>query len=453
MKKFLVVALSIVLVLSLSFTASARHATEESEYNPGMTTAEGVQIEMTGSIRSRGEFRDNVNLFDDDMGDNSTAYDTRVRLKFNIRVTPSTIAVVELESGGEEWDNNSMRFANGNDTWRWGTVHNATGLYQNSNAKRGELMIRQAYVSHQGSELLGRPAGVKVGHMLLALGNGLFFDHSKFGDDAVILWTGIGDGELSFIYSKFVEGSTTENDDHNAYIVSLEYPAGGVNIGADLTYLDMQDNGVSGATTHFYNLGLRGDIAVAGINLRGDLELQAGEVEMDAGDDIDFEGYAWLVGADLDVSGITLSAEVAYGSGDGDATDNDAETFINSLGSSQHYTYVYEYRTPSSIGMTGTGLANTWYVNVGAATDLSSDLNGSVDIYYLQASEEVSMFAADADEDLGWEIDAKLEYTIDKNLLYYIEGGYFFPGDAYDLDNTTSADNAFAVRNGITLKF
>ena len=51
------------------------------------------------------------------------------------------------------------------------------------------------------------------------------------------------------------------------------------------------------------------------------------------------------------------------------------------------------------------------------------------------------------------EVDAKVEYQIDKNLLYYIEGRYFWPGDAYKNHDGDDADDAYAVRNGVILKF
>ncbi len=448
MKKFFVVVLSIVFLVGFSVSAFAKHATPESEYNPGMTTKDGVQIEMSGSIRSRGEFRSNTADLTSDIGDNRSSFDTRVRLKFKARVSPRTMAVLELESGGDT-----------SDTYGWGTTDGATGFYRKGNAKRGTLSIRQAYVSSQFN-LAGNTAGLKVGHMLLGLGNGLFYDHTKFGDDAAILWTQIPgtDGEISFVYAKFNEGaSSVINDDSNVYVLALEYPTDMVNISADATYIDDQDftGAAPGATDglHFWNFGLRGDASVAGVNLKGDLEFQTGTAENAAasGNDLDAQGWGFLVAANTEISGITVGAEIAYGSGDDTPGDDDLDLFVTSLGGSQHYTYVYEYRTVAASGSTGSGLQNTWYVNVGASTQVTPDLKVSGDVYYLQASEDVTLMGSTvADDELGWEIDSKIEYEIDKNLLYYIEGGYFFPGDAYA---NGDGDDAYAVRNGIVLKF
>ncbi len=443
MRRILIVLLSVVLVLGLSFTADARHQTEETEYNPGMVTAEGVQIMMSGSIRARGEYKKNVQLDVDSDGNNDSKYDTRVRLKIDARVTPGTMGVLELESG--DFDS---------DTYTWGALAGATGIYQVSDYKPTDMHIRQAYIAHQGSGLLGRTAGFKIGHMLFALGNGIFYDHSKFGDDGAIFWTGLGDGEISFNYLKLDEFRTGQNDDANAYALALEMPVGNINVSADVTYVDDQDLADDRTVEmDLWNFGLRGDMNIAGLDVRGDIEFQTGEIQEDGMDDLDIGGYAFLVGADYAIGDISVGAEVAYGSGDDDPDDNDLDLFVTSLGSSQHYTYVYEYRAMSAAGGLSTGLSNTWYVNVGGSASPTPDLTTMLDLYYLQAAEDVSLKGGDEDDDLGWEVDAKVEYQIDKNLLYYIEGGYFWPGDAYKNHDGDDADDAYAVRNGVILKF
>ncbi len=456
MKKYLVAFLSMLLVLSFGVTASALHKTAETEYNPGMvTTKKGVEIKLSGSIRTRGELQVNNKDFDSDSGDNSSHIDTRVRLKFNARVGKSTWAVVELESSGGEGKGGSNQYI-------WGDPDFGTGVkggYRESDSKRGSMDIRQAYVAHQFHPTGDGKydVGLKVGHMLLALGNGLFYDHTKYGDDAIILWTDLGKGELAFNYVKMNEGaSTIINDDANAYSVTLEYPLDNANISADVTYFDDQDFNSAGDTDglHLWNLGLRGDTSLGGITLRGDIELQTGEVENLAasGGTLDYSGYAFLVGADYKVGDVKLTAEVAYGSGDDPDTDDDNEAFLTTLNRVQHYTYVYEYRAKTASGQVGTGLQNTWYINVGASTKVSPKIKLKGDVYYLQASEDVALNGGEPDSDIGWEFDGKISYKIAKNLVYYVEGGYLVVGDAYDFA-TESADNAYAVRNGLVVKF
>ena len=60
------------------------------------------------------------------------------------------------------------------------------GVYAEGNGKRGTMAVLEAWIQHKFN--IGVPAGIKVGHMPLALGNGLFFNHTKFGDDAIVLF-------------------------------------------------------------------------------------------------------------------------------------------------------------------------------------------------------------------------------------------------------------------------
>ncbi|HDK41251.1 MAG TPA: hypothetical protein ENG93_01185, partial [Nitrospirae bacterium] len=272
--------------------------------------------------------------------------------------------------------------------------------------------------------------------------------------------------------------------------------------------LDDQDYssglGIAGSDTeglHFWNFGVRANAQpMDNLSLKADVELQKGKAKLNRVDlsgnpaDREFSGYAWLIGADLDLNDTyALNAEAAYGSGDkvdyspAAATDPSGEKFegfVTSLGGSQHYTYVYEYRTASAAGAKGTGLTNTWYLNLGASAKATSDISVSTDLYFLRAAKAVAIGGAlnsdgtlNTSKKLGTEIDAKIEYQIEKNLVYYVEGGYLFTGDAYDYPQVCSStscpipgggsvlqgdeipganetsDNAYAVRNGLMLSF
>lgn len=58
--------------------------------------------------------------------------------------------------------------------------------------------------------------------------------------------------------------------------------------------------------------------------------------------------------------------------------------------------------------------------------------------------------------DLGSEIDLKVDYNIVENLSCTLRGGYFIPGDAagYLINgNTTNLDPAYEVKGVILFKF
>jgi hypothetical protein len=370
----------------------------------------------------------------------------------------------------------------------WGDcTSDAQGVYgtaSSGNCKDEDLTVRQAYIAHQGTDL-GMLTGFKVGHILLSLGNGMFFNHTDFGDDAVVLWMSPADGtEVAFTWIKFDEGSTaggSHNDEADAYVLSVESGINSINLSGDVTYVHDNTNPLGGKGLKLWNVGVRGDADLGGVSIKGDVEFQSGEAEEAhvSGDDYDIGGWAVLLGADFKLGEVNLGAEFAYGSGDDIDTEDEYEGFVTSLADGQRSTFLADYRlqgagqapTVASTTMSSTfaggknyGLNNTWYINVGADAKVHPDVKVSGDVYYLGASEKVAEDTASADleeQDMGWEIDAKVTYQIDSNLVYYVEGGYLIAGDFYknatlgkdpaNAANAPDPDNAYTVRHGIIL--
>jgi hypothetical protein len=200
------------------------------------------------------------------------------------------------------------------------------------------------------------------------------------------------------------------------------------------------------------------------MTLYGDVEFQSGEAEgvSAVGTDVDVGGIAFLIGASASLDMADVHLEFGYGSGDDNATDNEIDTFMTSLSGIQKFTYVYDYRAMTAgvlapnagLGGTNTGIANTMYVNFGAGIKPTPDLTASLDLYWLKAAEEVSTGALYKDDDIGWEVDGKVKYQLDKNLVYFAEGGVLFAGDIYK--NATAGadpDNAWVLRHGVELTF
>jgi hypothetical protein len=446
-------------VLGFAASAFAVHADIPSETTA--TVAKGTtQITVGGEIRVRGEIRKNTGDFDNDVKTDSNGrgeganWDQRVRLSIQADVSKNTTGLVQLESG----DSNTA------DNVTWGKPDNAAkGGYPFGNSKKGDLRILQAWIQHSGSGLLGIPAGFKVGHMPLKLGYGLFFDHTKFGDDALYLFATPSKGlELGLGSAKFGEGNNWNADDNDAYFALVSYAVNkDTNVGADVTYVNRQNHtavaGEENIDTHFWNFGLRGNTTIAGLGLKAGLEFQAGK-DHDGGADNKYRGYAFLLGADYKLAPVTLSAAFAYGSGDDDATDNKTKLFVTSLGADQHFTYVYEYSTVNAAGQLSGGIANTMYAKIGANADVMKDLNLDLAAYWLRAVKKVPvvLYGATAtkgdSKNIGIEFDAKATYKLDRNLTYWVEGGYLFAGAFFDTA-TTKSDNAYALRHGIMLSF
>jgi len=457
-KRYLALVAGLIFVLGFTAVAFAIHAEIPSDTQA--VVAKGTtQITLGGEIRARGEYKE-VDFDKDTPGD--SYYDSRVRLSVDAQVTPNTSGFVQVEAGSGPTDDN----------YKWGTAGNgAKGIYNVGNAKQGSFNILQAWILHKGEGLLGVPAGVKVGHMPLALGNKLFFDHTKFGDDAIVFFVDpTKELHIGLLTAKFREGATNSADDANAYVGLFTYKGQGFNLSGDITYVDDQSTTVSGprpngSDIHFWNFGLRGDMKVDPVTIRADVELQTGKIVNTGGAEPKFKGKAFLVGADMKVDPVTLTAEFAYGSGDKNLGGGDIKAFVTSLGADPHFTYVYEYRTgnacaldvnkdgtvnPRTEGMQYGGICNTMYVKLGASAQPVKDLTASLNLFWLRANQVPDGWK----KDIGIEIDPKVTYKIDKNLTYWIEGGYLMAGDFWKGgDANAKVDDAYAVRHGIMLTF
>ncbi|GAB4535328.1 MAG: alginate export family protein [Thermodesulfovibrionia bacterium] len=440
MRRILIVFLSALLVVGLSASAFALHGKEAGfTYEPTIVKAGKAQINIGGELRFRGWYEDTD--FDTDNDEERAWYDGRVKLQVDATISPNTTAVVEIETGGTK-----------DDVYKWGADKHggsgATGEYKEGNAKIGDLTIRQAYVAHQGKGL-GTLAGFKVGHMPVKLGNGLFLNHGNRGDDGIVLWISPSKGtEISLTTLKFREGGEGEDDDDaDSYTLAAETALNGVKVSGDVSYV--YDQSLTG-DVELWNIGIRGEAALAAVTLRGDIEIQTGEDNTGV-DTVDYEGWALLLGADAKVGPAKATAEFGYGSGD-DPDTSDNEAFITSLSSGQKYTWVYDYRVKTAAGATNTGLTNTWYVRLGASTEAAPGVKVGADFYYLNAVEDVSINGGTPDDNLGVELDANLEYQIDTNLVYFVTGGVLFVGDAYNYADR-EADNVYSIAHGITYKF
>lgn len=472
MKKYLVVVMGVLFVLSFAASAFAIHAEIPSETQA--VVAKGTtQVNIGGDIRFRGAIRNNTSDFNSDKSDHAAYYDTRVRLSVEAKVSPNTIGKIHLESGTT--DNNDI------DIWGAGTAigpngqtistSDAKGTYRNGNSKIGDVTILEAWIQHSGSGLLGIPAYAKVGHMPITVGKGLFLDHSKYGDDAILLGGSPMKGmEITLAAVKARESNVNLSDDADVYALLFNYAfdKNGA-IGADVSYLNDQQfpQGLapSDLAAHFWNVGVNGNYDFGILVLRGDFAVQFGELQNDGGDSPNFEGWAGVVGVDFKLGDVKLVFEGAYGSGQ-KLTDDDVKTFVTSQSNVQHYTFVYDYLTVNAANNPQGGLQNTWYLKLGGSYDISKEFNILANAYYLQSVKKIDSatvggvtvnnygFAHSSNShNIGFEVDAKATWKIDRNLTWWVEGGYLFAGNFWKAVAGQSPDDAYAVRHGIQLSF
>jgi len=480
-KKYLAILLGVIFVLGFAASAFAIHAEIPAE-SQAIVAKGGTQITIGGDIRVRAETQANTSTFQTGNNDHPTYYDERVRLSINAQVTPNTTGFVMIEAAGGKtstaytWGGNSGAAAPNTAD---GVSNGAVGIYQYGDSKRGELDLLEAWIQYKGSGLLGVPAGIKVGHMPLALGNKMFFDHTLFGDDAIVLFVDpTKEMHIVALTAKFMEGSTKNNDDANAYVGVFDYRTKEFGVSFDVTYVDHQNSfynsdGSSndpagplpaGADAHLWNFGLRGDVTLLNnaLNIYADVEGQTGKIEdLGALSNEKFKGYAALVGASFKMDPVKFLLEWGYGSGDSNPTDGSFKEFVTSLSNYQRDTYVYGYRVVGAGEILGvpqknTGLANVNRIRFGIDADLTKELFANVSYYYLHANKlSPQENAVGASHTIGSEVDWLFKYKLDKNLIYYVEGGYLFAGNFYKIVTgpNKTPDDAWAVRQGLQLTF
>jgi hypothetical protein len=448
-KKYLVVALAAMFVLGFAASSFAIHAEIPAE-TQAVVSKGATQITIGGEVRVRGLIDNNTKDFNSDAtnpGDDAK-WDQRVRLQVEAKVTPNTTGLIQLEAG----DKNTTDITN------WGSSSGgAKGTIPLGDSKQNEMRVLQAWILHTGSGLLGVPALIKIGHMPVQI-NQLAYSHTKFGDDALLL--GVDPvKELHIILGtvKLVEGATEKSDDANGYTLIASYDINKDSaVGFNATYADAQNGSLlgGGVDAHLWNFSINGKTRVGGLGISGELDVQTGKVEDIPGiHDQGFRGWAGKLDFDYAINPVTLMFGAAYGSGpDINKVDNKIHTFVTTMDAIQHFTFVYEYLTPNAAGNTNGGLQNTWFLKLGAKADLMKDLDGMLNIYYLRAAKKVSN-TFDS-KSIGTEVDMNLNYKIDRNLKYFVEGGYLFAGNFWkNVTGTHSVDDAWALRHGIQLTF
>lgn len=442
MKKLASIILSAVFVLSFAASAFAIHAEIPSETQAAVAKG-ATQVTLGGAIRVRGWY------FNHDDGSHNPAdvssgayYDERVRLSVDAKVTPDVEGRVQLESD----TNNSLgTIGKSSDKYIWG----------NFNSKPADLTIREAWVMYKGTGLLGFPAGLKIGHMLLALGNKVFFDHTHFGDDALVLFAlPSKDIEADLLTIKFAEGNKLiNNDDVDGYVGVVSYNIDDKNnIGLNYTYLnhsgstDPSAQNPLGLPAGFslQNLELAGHGNISGLGYKYSADVQFGKWAKDT----DASGYAVDLGLNYMLDPVNVRASFAYGSGPSTDTGKHKQ-FQAFLGDDQHFTLIYDYQLNTAAGGRDTGIMNTTYYNLGIDVPLARGLKASLDGYILRASEPT--FAGQS-KNVGTEIDGRIKYQLAKNLVYQIDAGYLHAGDFYK-DMDPSAKSPVILRHLIELSF
>ena len=434
MRKYFAVLLAVLLMLSFAVTAFAEDKTE---------------ITLGGKILVRGWYLDNVVGSLPQKGQSQAWYSTNVNLMVNAKVADNILGMVELETARGESLKSGL--------YMWGD--GGAGYDSKPDA---EILVRQAWIQYTGAGL-GLPAGIKIGHMPISLGEKQFLNNERFGDDAILVWIDpIKELHIAAGTVKLNEGLRSDHwDDLDGYVLIGTYSIN-KDITVGLNYLLTHSDGncpsagpdVNVDTLNFNNIGLHAKGKVAGLSFAGEFDQQFGKANgLGGAPDLKAKGWAAMAKVGYQLDPVNLRASFAIGSGDDDDADEDCEEFQTLMGTDYdltarlvHYTQIYE-RTLATASTSAilttqlggnhinTGIANTTYGNLGVDITPMKELSVSLDGFILRAT-EVGVWedavGDDVSKNIGWEIDGKISYKLAKNLTYYIEAGYFKPGAFYE---------------------
>jgi hypothetical protein len=477
-KKYLAVLFGVLFILSFSATAFAIH--EEMPPEEAVVAQGPAKITLGGKIIVRGWYFDNIDEHalpqKPVIGSQSEAiYTYNAYLTVNAKINDNIQGFMELETSNADGNNSGVLYPG------VGPKGNAGGEGTYDTKPNGDLRFRQLWVMYTGSGLIGAPLGIKAGHMPISLGEKQFLNNERFGDDAILVWVDptkemhIVAGTVKLVDSASGNpniGYINHTDDLNGYVLLATYMLDKDNtIGANWTWTHSDGNLPSSPfpvpnvdNLNFHNLGIHAHGKVAGLinyALEGDWQFgkAKGVVVDDFGDTASPKFQGWGAYAKLGVmlDPINLRASAAMGSGDSGKSGNINEfqtlqgtDATGSIARFPHYTLIYEraVRTTAAEAIVttfpggnirSTGIANTTYLNAGFDVNPVKEFGISVDGYWLRATkvglwkrlQEDAGGCGCVSKNAGWELDAKLNYKIAKNLTYFVEGGVFWPGGFY----------------------
>ena len=416
-----------------------------------------AEVTVGGSVEVRSRNFSNMDFNDDATDTDKTSHkDTQTRMKIDVNAKAGDVkGKLSLWNDFETWGDNSVS-ATSFET-QPGSVSSAatttlvgddTPIKYNNNT----IGFREAWVSFN---LPGIPVNVTAGHQLLTLGNGWFFRSMHFGSDAWVISNQTGPNTAALVNVKFAENTLANADDKDAYVLLDVFKLSDtMTVGADITYL--HDRSDKTEIVNLQNLGVNFNGKLGPVALKAEVDLQMGEVDNAAGDDPKFKGNQVVLQGSVPLDPVTVNFTVARGTGS-KATDTDIKGFQNLLDVDPHYTAIWEYKVghpgvegaDGKLGAKNFGFANTTAIGVGATFAATSNLTVGADFWQLMSSEDIPNKAegTGTTDEIGAEIDLKVNWKVAENLTWNWVVGYLMAGDGLGKDDATG------VQGALTFKF
>ncbi len=445
----------------------------------GLASMAAAEVTVGGSAEIRYDLWKNINLNSGaSTSDTTNFFDERVLVNVDAKVTQGLEGFVEFDT----------------DNFNWGQTNDGNGsnipTYLNNRKAVGNIGIRQAWIN---AMVPGIPVGVKIGHQPLALGHGIWLDTSRYGSDAILVYskpmpallvagayvqmsqngptTPANSGafnRLGVLVTPTLDLTKDNTNVHSgvdAYAALANYTWMPNNtVGINATYV--RDNGslsnalASDKRIWATNLGVVADGAIANINYKGEFDWLHTNMENIFGTEAyTVNGFAAMLGANTNLAKmVNIGAEMAYGTGN---SAYDPQIFYNpgqadgiALTETKHvdhayytpydstsYNYAFLYNDKIGQGPLGSGGGfgfGDGYGGIGLANTGYIKISASVTptdrlkagLDFLYLRASESMLPGQS-RDLGWELDGNVGYKLYDNLSLNVTGGVFDPGAWY----------------------
>ena len=431
-----------------------------------ISTAAMAEVTVSGSIDIRSLSLNNTSDFSSKATDNQRTTQERIRINVDAK-NDNVKGRVTFENDWEIWATQTRTDPSGAPL---------SGLKTGVEARPGQATnvnkfgFREAWIDFT---LPGAsPAHLKVGHQFLQLGNGWFFRSNKYGSDAWLVGLP-GKNTIAFVNVKAWEGTSTQNDDIDTYVLLDNYKIDDTKtVGVYVAHtMDRRNQlfggkfglGTTGTEATFDNIGLWFNGKLGALNLQAEFDVQMGKAKGASGaPDSKFKGNQIVIQGNMPIGAAAVNFLIGRGTGqDVNSTSNDFESYIPLLDADPHYTVVYEYFSPTACttngsivtgGMKNTGFCNTTALGIGGSMAITKWLTTDLNLFYLQATEKLSDQRGGTTDELGTEIDLVLKFKLYDQLTWNWQIARLMPGKAYQ-GATTDADDMDAIQGILSYKF
>ena len=441
-------------------------------------------LDIGGDLMMMGYWSDNTYSLDDDCDDEDSFRRMEGHIWFLACLAENVEAKISLEFDRTFSNEDGVR---GVSCSNWGSPM-SDGYYEGDDDLG--IFLEEAYIKM--ADVYGYPVTVTLGRQFIELGDGFVLGDSLAGDptdisdlgideidpfDALkIEWEASEDWLVTLIWSKFAE-TRTLREDTDLYVLNVSYLGFENHIvegyymffdvdgcGCDY-YYSKADNGYGDVQVKLHQIGLRAEGRIVdqlgyhaeatwqfadSIETSYDCDKLASDGDLDIGGWAIEAGLLWEPEAMAD-NNVGIGFTITWMSGVDYDDESDYDGYIQ-IADSRTFGEIADFYGMVSNNISSCGVGpypGVFIFNLDAKADLTEQLSGALEAYYFMADEDEWLNDKD---DIGWEVDAYLNYEITEDLSAQVAAGIFEGGDASE-EYFGADDTAWFFRGGVTVSF